>query len=390
MAQINQPQRKEDPLDTVMKGLQIANGVLGIKESINKQSNEDVLSPLQLGTLQAQGATIVDANTPGALGVKHRDVEGNISPMWLSIPKTKVEGEKTQTYQDPVTGQSKIGRFVPGQGVVTSPNDLLAAEKDKNEMPKDVSGYQTKSRQPVYRNAQGFTDVAGNPVKQEDVIIARPSKDISIQERNTLQHQYDGDLEVKANKLVFDSYREASQILNGPQSPASDLSLVYAYSKANDPNSVVRPSEEEQARALGGLYNEAQAKLKAMAGNGLLSEEQRKNLFDQIANKATAKTQLQDSLEKQFADLANRRGVDLNDLRLTVKPKVVYFNELQDQLKKEQAAQALQELQRREKQRSSSLNKKTTFAAPNGPSQAPAGLSAPVSEQQAIMQSGGR
>lgn len=106
----------------------------------------------------------------------------------------------------------------------------------------------------------------------------------TIKERDTLQRQYNNDIEVKKNKEVMNSYSQSTAI---DDTPSGDVALIFQYMKALDPGSVVRETEFETAQAIGNLNQKAQAKFSQMVGTGnRLTPEQRKQLRQQMENLA--------------------------------------------------------------------------------------------------------
>jgi hypothetical protein len=241
--------------------------------------------------------------TPGAIEAVD---EGTNEKMFITFPQAGIKPpEFKQANYAGKDGKERIGSYDPSTGkVIQNPDDPLA-----------------------YRAPE------------------KPAKDITVAERNTLQNQFDRDPQVRLNKAVFQSLNDARELIKDP-SPASDLSLVYSYMKALDPNSVVRETEAETAQALGGLMQRAQAKLSDIAGEGRLTPEQRQDMLRQIEKKAMSATQSQKQVEAQFSGLAGRRGVESQDLRFSNLPSLEVAGNAPPISKEE----ALAELERRRKQ----------------------------------------
>jgi hypothetical protein len=288
---------KKDPLESIMRGLQIASSIYGIKSNMDQaerqekadaQAEEDrasakkkeddiargVMTPMQRAAM-AKDFEEVDGGTPGAIPAFVRDAKtGQETPLFLKArgKDVKPTGPKTE----------KVG-------------DTLVQLDEA-----------TGKWKPVY----------SAPAK-----AAPPPKDITVAERNTLQTQYDRDLGTRKNRMVLEAYDDATSLVKDP-SPASDQALIFAYMKSLDPNSVVRESEAESAQALGGMMERAKAWYAKNAGESGLTDAQRKDLVSQIRKLADAAAKRQDGVDKQFTDLAGRRGVDTRDLRFIGRPVI--------------------------------------------------------------------
>lgn len=276
--------QQESALDLVAKGLQIAQSVYGLKTAYDKKQDDDAKAADEKAGVLSRSALLdhvkgqrkVDPGTPGARTYKVRENDQVLEESYLTLPKEDKDG--------------------------------LVGVETVDEKGNAVTKY--------VKPSLGLT--LPKPKKEE-----KPPKDITVQERNTLQNQYDRDPEVRKAKTVLDSYASTQKLLE-QKTPASDLALVYNYMKALDPNSVVRETEAETAAALGGLMERAKAQMSNMSGDGMLTDAQRADLARQIESLAGSAGDRLDEIDAQFSDLAKRRNVDMKDLRLTgrsVRPK---------------------------------------------------------------------
>lgn len=293
---VPQQQEKKDPLDTVIKGLQIASSIYGIKTDMAKleehsratkaaeakeaaaQGEKDFaakggMSQAEYRSALKDGFTPVAPGSEGAVSAFIRTPEGKEQPIALKPPEAKGLRAPTRAIETVENGKpvTKIVEDVPGQS--------YAAQPKATPVPKDIT----------------------------------------VQERNTLQNQYDRDLAVRRNEAVMSSYQNAKNLIKDP-SPASDQALIFSYMKALDPSSVVRESEFETAQAIGSLQERAAAKLKSMAGDGILTDKQRQDLLSQMQSLAKTAVDAQENMDNQFSALAQRRGVDTKDLRFKSRP----------------------------------------------------------------------
>jgi hypothetical protein len=263
-------------------------------------------------------------------------------------------GGKRGAYAGAAAGTGAAGHMLQNQADIETKaaadaairkKDMDAFEKKEtfkaNLKPKTDAKVDVRE----YEDAKGNTRLGvmgkdGKLVKtdaDETVKNFKPEKapkDISVAERNTLQNQYDRDLNVRKNRLVFSSFNEA-QTYAAEKSPAADLSLTIAYFKANDPTSIVKESEAETAAALGGLENRAKAWFAKNAGEGGLTDAQRADLVRAIELKAQTAAKDQETINGSFTKLAGRRGVSNEDLRLASSPEFVKKDEVKAPLSPE-------------------------------------------------------
>lgn len=288
-AQQREEKQKEDPIETLMKGLQIANGVLGIgvnfttlqnnmgKNAIQADERSSILPGSQRLDMQEKGFQETAKGTPGAQDYKFRNGD-TIEERSYLLP-AKESKTALQLVTERGADGTEISRAV------------------------DMSGVKPG-------------DVVGKKLPLPD----KAPKDITIGERNTLQSRYDRDPVVRRNRLIFESLNEAKTYMADP-SPASDHALVIAYFKANDPTSIVKETEAETAQALGGLQQRAEAWFKSNAGEAGLTDAQRADLVHTIELKAQAAATNHNATNQEYLKLAKNRGVSDSDLSLISAPE---------------------------------------------------------------------
>ena len=97
-------------------------------------------------------------------------------------------------------------------------------------------------------------------------------------------------------------------------SPAGDLSLMFNYMKMLDPGSVVRESEFATVAATGSFGQRLQAAAEQFLAGNRLTDEQRKDFAERAELLMTAQTRSQLMLEQQFRDIAQRAGINGEDV----------------------------------------------------------------------------
>jgi hypothetical protein len=282
---VKQEKEKKSAMEMILEGLQIANGVLGIANNVQ--------------SIRSSQRTIEDKDY-AAKGGLTKEQETDAMAKGMTFSDTPQEGG-TQTFIR--TPEGEKGVFIKPPGPKAEKADVVGIT---------VPGPGGKPMTQFVEKKAGSQYEA---YKEPD----KPAKDITVAERNTLQSQYDRDPMVRKNRLVFSSYNEAKTYA-AEGGPASDLSLIMAYYKANDPSSVVKETEAETAQALGGLENRAKAWYAKNSGDGGLTDAQRADLLRAIELKAQSAAKEQDGINNDFTVLSGRRGVNTQDLRLVSVP----------------------------------------------------------------------
>ena len=126
--------------------------------------------------------------------------------------------------------------------------------------------------------------------------------------------------ELKGHMDNVSSAYELAYTLERPQ--VADLSMIFAYMKMLDPTSVVRESEQDQARRTGGAADWLINYVSMLQGGGSLKDEQRRSFRDGAFRLYQNKTESLNNLNIRFETEAETRGLkDRFDL-YKITPKV--------------------------------------------------------------------
>lgn len=112
---------------------------------------------------------------------------------------------------------------------------------------------------------------------------------------------------------VGDSYNIVREVAKVP-SAAGDLSMIFAYMKMLDPNSVVREQEFANAQNAAGIPERVRNAYNKALNGERLNPTQRQDFISQAKNLFSAKKQRQDSVTKRYTDIAKRNGVNPDDV----------------------------------------------------------------------------
>jgi hypothetical protein len=273
-------QKKDDALTTVMKGLQIAQSVYGIKTDMakldqyeqdqadKKSAAEDtakgIVTPAQAAELQKTHDLSASPLT-GSVKLMMRDDQGNESPLYATVRKRQ-EPAKTREVETVDAKGRPVRSIVP-----------------------DVAG----ASYPAY-------------VKPE-----KAAEDKTPQNTVELRKEYNG-LPTTKNTAALTEHYQKVETAGTKQTPngASDMSLIYSYMKMLDPNSTVREGEYASAEQAASIPQKIiEAYNKARDGEKLLPEI-RQNFVDQARDLMQSQLELQANQDARYSDLAKSSGID--------------------------------------------------------------------------------
>lgn len=135
----------------------------------------------------------------------------------------------------------------------------------------------------------------------------------------------------KRTQEVSESFNRIVEVAEKP-SAAGDLALIFNYMKMLDPGSVVRETEFQnaaQARAWLSRANDEKIPVPApvkqavqkLASGKLLLPEQRADFTNQALNTYNAQMAVQNNLDRQYVNLAQKRGVAPEDVIFNFSPE---------------------------------------------------------------------
>lgn len=259
---VQQRREKEDPLQTIMKGLGVANQILGLKQNIDavtKDPNE--LSQKELLQLQAGGLKAVEPGTEGALA---------------------------GTFKLPGGGQTA---FAPG---------LTAAQERQFGIQE-----QKFSKQVEEANKKAE--------KLAQQIEEKKKKDITDQEAKLRSEYWQSGAKETTGALRAFKKVKAAATKDNPTG-ADDIALIFGYMKTLDPTSTVREGEFATAQNSGSIPETLMARYNQAVNGQRLTVDQRQNILMSAANQMKSQLDLQQELDSRFTDLAQRSGADVEDV----------------------------------------------------------------------------
>lgn len=155
---VQQPQPKEDPLSKIMKGIQVASGILTLKDQItddpNKLTNKEMLGYLSSGKVQK-----VEPGTAGSISFK--GPEGNDvaflakAPELSEVDKARVAKINKESELLDKNYAVKLQELEVKKRNAASSEQRLAYDRQENEMKKEyqaVKSFQNDRKVEEYRD----------------------------------------------------------------------------------------------------------------------------------------------------------------------------------------------------------------------------------------------
>ncbi len=195
---------------------------------------------------------------------------------------------------------------------------ILQVDPDTGEMKQVVGPDNTES--PNYGQPRAPSGYQFTP---EGTLAAIPG---GPADPNTKSTKDDSRTFAKADKLrdefnaqskdfitVGDSYNVVQETAKNP-SAAGDLSMIFAYMKMLDPNSVVREQEFANAQNAAGVPERVANQYNRLLKGERLNPAQRADFIGQARNLFNTKKARQDAITKRYTEIAKRNGVEPMDV----------------------------------------------------------------------------
>lgn len=267
---------KKSAVETILEGLSIANGVLGIAGGV--QTIREKQGNIEGQQFAAKGGMTKEQET-AALGkgmtFSESEVPGG-TQAFIQTPK----GEKAVFIAPPAAKPEKVGG---------SWQSVFEGGKEVKKWVADGSGITL-------------------PQKPD-----RGMDDKSLGQTADLRKEYNSQKTTQNTYQVIEGYNKVKQAGSAENpSPTDDMSLIFGFMKMQDPNSTVREGEYASAENTRGIPDGVlQAYNKAVDGQKL-TPEQRSNFTRSAEGILDAQMKTQEPIDKRYADIANRFKVDPN------------------------------------------------------------------------------
>ena len=199
----------------------------------------------------------------------------------------------------PVAGViGKRGTFKPIEGAAPYVKPSVA----QPNQPNVPSGYRFTKDGNLEPIPGGPADPKTPNTKDDSRIFAKADK---------LRDEFNA--QSKEFITVNDSYNTVKTVASD-HSAAGDLSMIFAFMKMLDPNSVVREQEFANAQNAAGVPQRVANTYNKLLSGERLSESQRKDFINQANNLYKSKKSRQDAIVKRYTEIAKRNKVNPDDV----------------------------------------------------------------------------
>lgn len=275
---VQRPQRQESDLDTIMKGLAVANQIFGIKANFDKL---DAMKKQQ--ELQA-------ADQSNKMAEQERMASGEL---------TQGEALRYQMQGGQLVPKGTEGAF----GVPVQTTKMMPVEGGE---PGDTEEIQTTEKMFFISPQAAAAEKKANELASK---IANDKKIESGKRADKLRTEYN-----KASDDTFEAYRgykkvEASANAKNPTG-ADDVALVFGFMKTIDPASTVREGEFATAEQTGSIDQRIVSTYNKLINGERLGPAQRQNFLQAAQRQFTSQLEAQAETDKRYKQLSGIAEVD--------------------------------------------------------------------------------
>jgi hypothetical protein len=176
--------------------------------------------------------------------------------------------------------------------------------------------------QQIEANQIAKAQLAMKQVTEANKAKAVLDKEVRAAERK-LGEEYRRNPETKKTRVAQTSLNAMKR---APLSSAGDVTLLFNFMKAQDPNSTVRESEFELGKNTGGIIERVQNIIPGFTVGQLLTTEQRQQIIEAAQQSVNAQLETQQAVDKEFRDIAERQGFDVTKIFGEVAPETRTVN----------------------------------------------------------------
>lgn len=203
--------------------------------------------------------------------------------------------------------------------------DAQAQEERNLKMQEQTPAFDVSGMFPGNPAAQGLKATRGELFKglehQQEINASRQNaKDakaaqIGIMNANQLRDEFN-----QAGKTfqtvvpMYGNVRDNAALGDAKATPASDMSLIFAYMKLLDPNSTVREGEYATAAKAGSFGDRVKVAVQQLESGKKLTDDQRRNFADAALGVYKNAYQVQQQNMGRYSDQAKRYGLNPQDV----------------------------------------------------------------------------
>jgi hypothetical protein len=269
---------------------QMTNAIRYAKGSTNPKALIEKNFPLLVETFGPEWATATDDQVRAELD----GAEAKFGTMAGIAPEQHKGAGALYKIRDPKTGKPIYGN--------ASTADGQTPYMDSSDGPSAPSGYR-------FKPDGTLAPIDGGPADPRVASNRNPNRVFQMADK--LRDEFNA-----LNKdfiTVGDNYNIVRETAKD-HSAAGDLSMIFAYMKMLDPNSVVREQEFANAQNAAGVPERVANAYNKLLSGERLNEQQRADFINQAKNLYGIKKKRTDGVTKRYTDIATRNGVNPQDV----------------------------------------------------------------------------
>lgn len=194
-------------------------------------------------------------------------------------------------------------KYVPAQPAPQAPPPVTS-----NAPPPFIGGTVSPTKQAADARDQTRTTLAVEGAARDDRRETRDVTNKAFDQEAKLRDDFNMNPQVKAYR---NSMPMLSQALRAPKTGQGDLSVIYAYAKLMDPESVVREGEMDMVNLSSPLAQATYQRLKGqLDSSGRLPPETRRRLDQEMIRTMQARRKAYDAQFKDYGARAGQYGLD--------------------------------------------------------------------------------
>jgi hypothetical protein len=288
-----------------------------------EQTTLDPITPTARYKKSPEEALAMAETDVGMAAMKNRPVLAARLAKLLEEPKTAEFGtspqydEKGQAFVVNKAGEIKYLPNVKKPAEQASPTTLARLYDERSKLlPGDprIAFYD-----------QAIQSEVGSKAPTTNIVTPRDKQ----QDESRLRDQIEGRL---AKMDWFGTQAAMQRIVSAPETPAGDVTIVYALAKANDPTGAVRTDDFDKLAKQGSFGQTVKAAYEE-AISGRMLPERRQQLIDTALSGYRMREQVVNKLLSDYQGIAERSGLNFQNVIEPFKPMPIWSQDDEKRLK---------------------------------------------------------
>jgi hypothetical protein len=288
-----------------------------------EQTTLEPITPTARYKRSPEEALAMSETDVGMAAMKNRPVLAARLAKLLEEPKTAEFGtspqydEKGQAFVVNKAGEIKYLPNVKKPAEQASPTTLARLYDERSKLlPGDprIAFYD-----------QAIQSEVGSKAPTTNIVTPRDKQ----QDESRLRDQIEGRL---AKMDWFGTQAAMQRIVSAPETPAGDVTIVYALAKANDPTGAVRTDDFDKLAKQGSFGQTVKAAYEE-AISGRMLPERRQQLIDTALSGYRMREQVVNKLLSDYQGIAERSGLNFQNVIEPFKPMPIWSQDDEKRLK---------------------------------------------------------